>query len=445
MRYRSCYPVFLTALMAMLSPLSAQEEYQSAEEVSSTSDSAFSLQSTAAAVVETETETEAAPGFFFQGGYGYLPELVSSLGEGIDLLPPTSFDITIQQGYNDNIYNRSHDKEGSFTTKLTLGVNVLLSKSRTFLSFSARAGGIYYWIDANRPLAPNGNLSLSYAYKLSPRMTFTARMSGGYYDQPDLSLPNAPTQINAGDYFVANSLFDLTYLWSPLFSTTTSLNLGTQLYRESEWHNSNFFSITIGQSLRYIYSPVLSGVLDLRYGSTFYNDSVRNSQTEYLLGGFDYRWTSRLSASVRGGVQFRQFDQSGAKDAVSPYFEGSLGYRYGRGSFVHWVTNFGFEEGYLAQQRNQTLRTGLYVTQVITPRINGRIGGSYSLQMLQGQAGQDYEYHQHLFTGSAGLDFVVSRAVTVFAIYDISSVVYEQQNDANYVRNQISLGARWRF
>jgi len=443
MRYRSCYPVFLAALMGTLLPLSAQEEYSSAtQEVAPSSDSSFSLQTTSSEAVVSDVED--SPGFFFQGGYGYLPELVSSLGEGADLLPPIDFDLTIQQGYTDNVYNRA-EKKGSFKTEMTLGVNVLLSRSRTFLNFDARAGAVYYWSEARRPLVPRGDLSLSYAYKLTPRLTFTARVSAGYYDQPNLTLPNTSVLINGGDYFVGNSLFDLTYRWSQLFSTTTSLRLSTQLYRESRWQGSDYFSFTIGQSFRYIYSPLLSGVLDFRYGQVFFDDSTRNATNEFLLAGFDYRWTSRLSASFRGGAQFRQFDLAGADDAVSPYFEASLGYRYGRGSFIHWVSSFGLEEGYTSQQRNQSLRSGLYITQVLTPRINGRLGGSYSYQVLEGLASQSYKYRQHLITGTAGLDFVVSRAVTLFANYDVSSVIYEQQGSADYVRNDVSIGARFRF
>ncbi|HWL50804.1 MAG TPA: outer membrane beta-barrel protein [Chthoniobacteraceae bacterium] len=443
MRYRSCYPVFLAVLMGALLPVSAQEEYSSTTEAAApASESSFSLQTTTTEVVEADVEE--SPGFFFQGGYGYLPELVSSLGEGVDLLPPIDFDVTVKQGYNDNVYSRA-DKKGSFTTEMTLGVNVLLSRARTFLNLSARAGGVYYWSEARRPLVPRGDLSLSYAYKLTPRLTFTARVSAGYYDQPNLTIPNTTVLINGGDYFIGTSLFDLTYRWTPLFSTTTSLQLGTQLYRESRSQSSDYFSFTIGQVFRYIYSPVLSGVLDLRYGETYFDDSTRNSQSEYILLGADYRWTSRLSASLRGGVQLRQYDLAGTRDVASPYFEASLGYRYGRGSFLHWVSSFGFEQGYVSQQSNQSLRTGLYITQVLTPRINGRIGGSYSFQILEGLAQQSYTYHQHLITGTAGLDFVVSRAVTLFANYDISSVIYEQQRSADYVRNQVSVGARFRF
>lgn len=443
MKYRSCYPVFLAVLMGSLLPVGAQEEYASiTEEVAPASESSFTLQNTTTEVVQTEVEE--SPGFFFQGGYGYLPELVTSLGEGVDLLPPTDFDLTIKQGYNDNVYSRA-DKKGSFTTEMTLGMNVLLSRDRTFLSFSGRAGAVYYWSESRRPIVPRGDISLSYAYKLTPRMTFTARVSAGYYDQPNLTLPNTAVLINSGDYFIGTSLFDLTYRWSPLFSTTTSLRLASQLYRESRSQSSNYFSFTIGQTFRYIYSPVLSGVFDIRYGQVFFDDSTRNAQNEYILLGADYRWTSRLSASLRGGVQFRQFDLPGAKDAASPYFEASLGYRYGRGSFLHWVSSYGFEEGYVRNQSNESFRTGLYITQVLTPRINGRVGGSYSYQTLEGLADQHYTHHQHLITGTAGLDFVLSRAVTLFATYDISSVLYEQQSSADYVRNQVSVGARFRF
>ncbi len=443
---RSQSPKFLAlaicAALCVQSPLFAQEGDGLAP--ASGGESSFT---TGGEVTSGDSLGEDVPGFFFQGGYGFLPEMVSALG-GVDVRPPIDFSFTLEQGYIDNIYNvpRGHPyRKGSFVTRATLGTSLLFSRERLFLSLSARAGAEYYWEKFNEPFSPTGELTLAIAYRATPRLSLTARINGGYFTQPDFSTPNLPNRVNAGDYFRLGSHFDLDYRWAERFSTTTSFGISTLLYKETYSQDSNYVMINAGQAFRYILSPLSSAVLDLRYSEAFYDDSVRGSRSQYLLGGLDWRWTSKLSLTLRGGVEFRQFELAGADDAVSPYFEGTLGYRYGRGSFVQWVNRFGLEESYDRAQKNQSFRTGVQVTQIITPRINARLGGSYSYQELEGLAYQHYRQNQHLLTGNIGFDFVYNRSLSFFTNYSIFGVLYDGNSGSNYSRNEIFIGATYRF
>src|SRR5690606_15103288 len=104
------------------------------------------------------------------GGFGYLPETVSSLGS-FDLAPPIDFTLTLEQGYNDNVYSRgSGSRKGSWTTRLMLGTDILLSNSRTFLSLNLSLGGKYYWNIDRQSVRPQARISLAHAFKISPRM-----------------------------------------------------------------------------------------------------------------------------------------------------------------------------------------------------------------------------------------------------------------------------------
>jgi len=438
------------ALLFASAPLYGQESEPASSGEGSLS-GASSLETTATTTTETTTLVETsgmvseqepeAASFFFPGGYGYLPEVIAP-GAGIYARPPIDFFATVQAGYSDNIYNREHDVKGSPTSQASMGLNYLLRTPRSFLSFGGSAGAIYYWDKERNQFAPVGSLNAAFAHSFTPRLQLTGRVNGGYYNQPNLSMPNAPTDNASGDYFNLNTLFDLSYRWTPLFSTVTTLGAGTQIFRDNE--NANYVDLSLGQAFRFLLAPRLTGVAEVRASTINYKFSDRNSDTVSVMAGFDWMITPRLSSTFRGGASFRQFDLPGAEDAASPYFESVLGYRYGRGSLLQWTTRFGFEEARDAYRRTQTFRTGLTVSQVFTPRINGSIGVSYAYENNKDMVIDDQERAQQLITGNARIEFIATRSLTLFGNYSRSQNISDYEN-FDYVRNEFSVGATFHF
>jgi len=452
------HPSFLSVAIAVslltAIPGVAQDAASSGDATSSASDTSspqagsFSDLSTATgdadeALLQT-TEADSS-GFFFPGGFGYLPETVASLG-GFDLAPPISYSLTLSQGYNDNVYNRSRSssaRRGSMTTSLMLGTNVLLSNARNFLSLNLELGGKYYWDINKQSIRPHARISLAHAFKINPRATLSTRLSGGYFDQPDFSRPGAPTRANSGDYLDLDGHTSLSYRWAPRFSTVTSFGFATTVYHENEWRGSDYLSLHVGQSFNFHLAPTVTTVLDTRYKITEYDDSGRNTQTEYLLAGFDFQLSPKLTGSARGGAEFRQYRSAGARDGVSPFGEFSLGYRFAQGSHLQWFNRYGYEDGVAGRQKNHSLRTGLQVSHVITPRISARLGGSYSYQTITNFPSNN-EYDQHLFTGNVGLDFTITRSLKLFTSYRFNAVIYDT-DESNYHRNEVNVGATLTF
>lgn len=441
-------PSFSAAvLIAALSPFAAQAQDEAAASGSFASENVSPSDFSVGGAVSSDVGTSS---FFFPGGYGYLPETIAP-GVGSFGRSPATFSFKLQQGYDDNIYSASSasrdagiPRKGSFLTQASIGTDLLISANRTYLALGGEIGALYYWDKATGQVSPVGNLNLAYAYNFTPRLHLTSRINAGYYSQPDLSLPNAPTRPNAGDYFNLTSLFDLGYQWTPLFATSTTIGANTQLYRDSNSRDLNYVEGLVGQAFRYKFAPRFTGVFEVRGSKIWYNDSVRDSTTESFLLGIDSQLTPRLNAAIRGGVSLRQFELDGAKDAVSPYGELNLGYRYGRGSILQWSNRFGFEESTEANRRYQAYRTSLAVNHALSARLSANLGVSYAYQLIDNLTPGASSGHQHLISGNVGLQYVLSQAFTVYANYTRSQVVTDFEG-GSYDRNQYWLGAAYQF
>lgn len=397
-------------------------------------------------------EADAGPAtssFFLPGGYGYLPEVITP-GSGLYGRPPVEFFLNLEMGYDDNIYSSSGQpfaspKKGSPTTQATLGVNALLSNNRTFLSVGADAGAVYYWDRDGNEFSPVGTLRLVWAHSATERLSFSSRVSAGYYNQPDYWQANLPLS-NTGDYFDFSGYFDISYRWSQLFSTITTFGVGTQAYRYSYSDHHNYFRYSVGQQFRYLFTPRFTGVLDLRFDHyLYYNDTNRDSTTESVLVGFDWLMSPRLTSTLRAGVSFRQYELAGAPNNTSPYAEAGLGYRYGQGSMLQWSTRYGYEEGNWSYQRTHALRNGLSVVQVITPRLSASAGIYYVYefrdQMLPNQPAVS---DQQLIDLYARLNYAINRSFTVYGGYGRTQVINDNAFN-EYNRNRYTLGVSYRF
>lgn len=440
-------PSFSAALLlAALSPIAAQAQDEvvsgsfASEEVSP---SDFSVGGEVSSDVGTSS-------FFFPGGYGYLPETIAP-GVGSFGRSPAAFSFTLQQGYDDNIYSASGSskeagipRKGSLITQASVGTDLLISANRTYLALGGDIGALFYWDKESGQVSPVGHLNLAYAYNFTPRLHLTSRINAGYYSQPDLSIPNAPTRPNAGDYFNLNSLFDLGYQWTPLFATSTTLGVNTQIYRESASHDLNYIEGLLGQSFRYKFAPRFTGVFEVRGSKIWYNSGIHDSTTESFLLGVDSQLTPRLNAAIRGGVSFRQFEFEDASDATSPHGEVVLGYRYGRGSIIQWSNRFGFEESTEYNHRYQAYRTSLAVNHALSARLSANLGVSYAYQMIETLSDDSDDTFQHLVSGNIGLQYVVNQAFTVFGNYSHQQVVTDWSG-GSYDRNQYWLGASYQF
>ena len=234
---------------------------------------------------------------------------------------------------------------GSFAVRANVNGEVQFSNRRTVFTLDATIGDTYY---ASRPGSQNqynGNVSLLYSHRITPRLAFSATANVAYLNQPNLQLVNAPTQ-GQGDYINANTKYNLSYRWTPRFSTVTSLSLDSQYFVTKNSSAGSFYDVDRrdGGAL-YSGAPRLTVLAEVRYcydelpqlelhGPQFHRLLPPDRRRDHALPP-----AHRLRARRRADPQL----PSGGTSA-SPYAETSLSYRYSRTGFVSWNTRLGFEE-----------------------------------------------------------------------------------------------------
>lgn len=337
-----------------------------------------------------------------------------------------------------------YPKVGSWENYASLGFNVRLASARSVFSLDANFGGTYYWHRGSQELEYYNNVSMAYAHKFSERLGGDIEASLAVAPQQDFSNFNAPAsfQNSSGEYFLGAIKFDLSYQWTPRFQTVTTYNFNTLVYTNGDFRSGDFYENIIGNQFRFLLSPRLTAVAEYRYGYVVTDSSANDSGSHYLLGGFDYLLSRRLSFTIRAGAELRSYEH-GPFDTL-PYVESTLQYVYGHGSTLVWTNRYGFEPAGLNDTRQISYRTGLVVNQVITGRITGTLAFNYDhFDTEIADSGFDSQ-RQDDFNVNAGLTYTLNKNLSLNAYYAFTDVLSSLQF-TSYTRNRVFFGATYAF
>ncbi|MCX6967226.1 MAG: outer membrane beta-barrel protein [Verrucomicrobia bacterium] len=362
-------------------------------------------------------------GFLLPGGLGYAP-LDFTPGQGRFDRKPLTYSTTVQLGYDDNINSTSGSRlqapvKGSMLTTASEGVDLLLAQSRMGLSLGATAGGQYYWQRDSDKLTPLGSLNLVFGYKLTPRAQISALMNALYTTQPTQSVVNGFTRSNGKGYLVGSSKFDLLYSWAPRFSTDTFYSLNGTAQQAQELKSNDYTNQTVGQAFRYSLSQLVTGVFEGRYSQLTYRNipsafPSRDSDSYFLLAGADMTLTRRFFGSFRLGGSVRDYKAPDEGSSSSPYWESSLSYLASRFTTLNWDTRYGFDDGSSTSQKSRSVRTGVSLSHVFTPKLRGSIGVNYAHVSPEG--GSDaFNVKKDDLNATIGGVYALSQCMTVFA------------------------------
>jgi hypothetical protein len=345
----------LVTSWALAYPLSSQ-----AQETSSTASSSLAV---------TSTDTKST-----------VP--ADALGTGLFSPLPFKLSLDVGGGYDDNVTTSKAFKHGSAFTNGDLGITYDFGSPRTKLSLGTGAGVTYYFDNVKIPGVStndydiNAYLKFSLVHQASERLTLSTVDYLTYQTEPDFSMAQGLNR-RGGNYFFTDDKFTANYLWSPRFATATSYTLGALHYDdyavgffEDRWEN------TFGNEFRFLLAPPTTLVAEYRFELVTYEHIARDSNTHFALGGIDHTFDPRLNVSLRGGAEFRDYQDGG--DKTSPYFEGTLNYVVGKQTTVSWINRYAIEESdvFLSQGR-ETFRTGLAIKHDLTARITGTLGAYY--------------------------------------------------------------------
>jgi opacity protein-like surface antigen len=273
-------------------------------------------------------------------------------------------------------------------------------------------------------------------------MQFSASANLAYLSQPDVRRINTPSR-NVGEYFNATSKFDLSYRWGPRFTTVSSLSLNALSYTEPVQQPGNYIETLFGTEARYLWSSRLTVLAEGRYGFTTYpNTPVLESHTIYGLLGGEYRFSARLTGTLRAGLSQRTFNDTG-ESSVTPYMETTASWRLLPTAFVNWSSRFGFEEPSDPNSQVQSFRTGLSVINAFSARLRGSAGVTYIGRTTTNDV-VDTDVTEHTVDANLGLEYQWSRHLSLNAVYSYTDV-FSTAKVSDYYRNRIFFGVEYSF
>jgi len=366
-------------------------------------------------------KTEQPLTFFFTGqsGYDFLKHKVTS---------PFVQDIEslyVQGGVGAAYTNMDRTTPWSFN----LDTSVI-----HYIDGVPRFGGTFY----------NARGAFNFEHRFSERLKISNNSYATYGVDPGTAFGyGASTTLWNGQYLYGYNNFNVSYAWTPRFSTTTSYTFDGIGYQDGLVADpENRYTHLLAQQFAYAISKRTSLTAEYRYRMTnFVTRADKNFNSHFALVGVDHAWSERLSGSVRGGAEFYDSD---AVSKTAPYAEAALNYAVARQTMVRWFAALGFNGAELAAFNSRYgLNTGLQLSHNFTKRLSANVSASYAYSQFEGGgAGADVTEHSALL--SAGIGYQLLENLNLNANYSFSTL---QSSSAlrEFDRHRVSLGATASF
>jgi hypothetical protein len=377
---------------------------------------------------------------------------------------PVRVSVTLRGGYDDNVYLTRDDKIDSFFVNGSAELRYDFGGPRTRASLFGGAGVTYYF-DRDSDAFGNGDFDnydfniyagFNINHRATPRLLLAANLFASYQSQPDFLSFNTTT-ITVGrtsqDFFITSNRFSVGYAWAPRFSTLTSYTLGYIDFEDAiQSIFQDRFEHTIGNEFRFLLLPTTTLVAEYRFGIVDYVDSRnRDSHSHFFLGGVDHSFSPRLNASLRGGVEVRNFDDAGAAffghrgTRTHPYFEGTLNYAVAQSTTISWTNRYSLEQPDTPDAFSRsTFRTALAVRHAFTPRITAGLNLAYQHDDNDGAFGFA-GFEEDAFDIALSVRYAISRNWALDAGYHHTTVASDEALFREYSRNRVWLGATFSF
>ncbi len=211
-------------------------------------------------------------------------------------------------------------------------------------------------------------------------------------------------------------------------------NLASQLDRSEN---------LLGLEFAYAMLPETKLVAEYRYQTIGYDTgaSLKDKDSHFLMGGFDYNPGKQLMVSGRAGFEDRSRDSQ--PDTTIPYVELTSRYTYNEGSFLAAGYTYTFEEPSDTIRFNDTKVSRFFVN--VQHRLTGAFTASgsitYEPSQLQGR-GTQADIDETTTRFGLGLTWQPNKNWTVSSTYDLDNV---DSDDANRGQNRSRFGVSASF
>jgi len=456
--------LLLTAVACLIE---SSSDLWAQEAVSTTTMTTGSGATSSASATESSSNATNAPGA--TSGSGETVVETAPSGTGTFSRTPVQIYATISGGYDTNVNTSTNGQEQSsgFTNANAI-LDYTFGDPRLQLTLNTGAGGTYYYEHVSgQSYDIDFKGALGITYKSSPRLTIGSTILAEYLTEPSFEYAGGLNSRN-GNYLYTVDKFFADYAWSRRFSTKTSYTFDAYNYDDDAVGlSSNRITNTFGNEFRLQLVPTTVLVAEYRYSIVSYEHegeivipavfigpfqiapAVRlqnDSTTHFAVAGIDHIFNPRLSCSLRGGAEFRSYNDDG--DRSGPYFEGTVTYAIGRRTSLSWNSRYGLEEPDTpTEQSRTTFRTGLQAKIPLAPRIASTVDLYYvhdEFHALVNGPSVSTPFSENTFDGGITLRYNVTPLFGVQVGYhysDVSSGMATQE----YTRSRVFAGANVTF
>jgi hypothetical protein len=329
-------------------------------------------------------------------------------------------DLSLSAGYDDNVDNASNNGQGSGFTRGHVALSYIFGEPRLQLALNAAAGGTYYYSTiSTQNYDINLTTTFKITYKATPRLTLASNVLLAYLTEPSFNYGVGLVTRN-GNYFYTSDQFSADYAWTQRFSTVTRYSLAVVKYEDSlVGAVQDRVENTIGNEFRLQVAPTTGLVGEYRFEVITYDQAPLDSTTNFVLAGFDHTFNPQLTATLRGGAEFRSYTDGGSQS--SPYFEGNLKYTVGKRTTVSWSNWYGIGEPNVTSAQSRTMfHTGLEGNVSLTARIGSSLSFYYEHSdygTFNVGRGPSPSFTQDSYDLGISLGYAVNRVVRAQAGY----------------------------
>ena len=364
---------------------------------------------------------------------------------GVSPIPSTPLHVTVgvDMGYDDNI-NTSASGQGSWFTIENIALTYGRNNERTQFHFLG-SGGYTHFFEGTQD-DKHANVTMSLLHQFSSRLSFAANVYANYQSEPDFKTNVGPENVRANHFDTTDTLA-VAYHLLPRFSLITGYTFRRIKYDDQ---SIGMFQDRVENTFSEVFQFSRSSRTNLfgeyRYEVINYDTAPNDSDTHFLLAGFDHKLTEHLIIHASGGESFRS---SEGVDSVSPHFEGLLTYANTDHSSLNWATSYGVEPPTLAGvSSSTTFRTGLEFTYGLSARITSTAAVYYNRAENEGPAGSGSVGSQDSFDFSLGLRYRINQRFAWHIDYNRSSVISTgstQGSSPDYSRNRYFTGLSFTY
>ncbi|MFC5456127.1 outer membrane beta-barrel protein [Prosthecobacter fluviatilis] len=289
----------------------------------------------------------------------------------------------------------------------------------------------------------NGRASVNFEHQFSERLKISNNFYLTYGTNPTSAFGyGATSALWNGQFLYGYNNFNVSYAWSPRFSTTTSYTFDGIAYQDSLVATSqDRYSHLVAQQFAYKIGKRTSLTAEYRYRLTDYTKSAfQNYHSHFALAGVDHAWSENMSTSVRAGAEL--YENARGRQ-TKPYAEAALNYAVAKQTQLRWFSMLGFNGALLGNYSSSYgVNTGVQVNHQVTKRFSVNSGVSYAHSVLSGGTAPDQKQDSVFL--NAGIGYQLMDNLNVNANYSFSTQLSNNPL-VEFNRNRVSLGATASF